>query len=87
MQTEKHLWQMASTFHHPFMAWNFLVKKFAMPTVKRLRHMYVRAPLFLRVSIGNKVGCNMDQIEPQRLGFWSLALKLMDLDSIKVFAF
>ena len=49
--------------------------------------MYRRAPQFKKVCLGNKVGSNLDQNEPLRLGFRSFALKLMDHDSIKVFVF
>ena len=49
--------------------------------------VFNRAPHFKKVSLGSEVGSNTDQNKPFRLGFSSFASKLMDRDSIKVFAF
>jgi len=49
--------------------------------------LFNRTPQFKRVCHGSKVGSNFDQNEPLRLGFSSFASKLMDRNSIKVFAF
>ena len=49
--------------------------------------MIARAPQFKRVFLGNEVGSDMVENEPLRLGCMSFASKLMDLNSIKVFAF
>ena len=49
--------------------------------------MHNRAPQFEKLSLGTEVGSNIDQNEPFRLGFRSFASKLMDRNSIKVFAF
>ena len=46
-----------------------------------------RAPQFKKVSLGSEVGSKTDQNKPFRLGLRSFASKLMDRDSIKVFAF
>ena len=46
-----------------------------------------RAPQFKKVCVGSEVGSNIDQNEPLWLGFGSFASKLMDRNSIKVFAF
>ena len=52
-----------------------------------LRPLLNRAPQFKKVSLGSEVGSKTDQNKPFRLGLRSFASKLMDRDSIKVFAF
>ena len=49
--------------------------------------MNSRARQFKEVFLGSEVGDNIDQNELLRLGFRSFASKLMDRNSIKVFAF
>ena len=49
--------------------------------------MYIKSTQFQKVCLGSKVGSNLDQNEPFRLGFRSFASELMDRNSIKVFAF
>ena len=49
--------------------------------------LLTRAPQFKKVSLGSEVGSKTDQNKPFRLGLRSFASKLMDRDSIKVFAF
>ena len=64
--------------------WCIYVRKFGIWVWPLLKS---RAPQFQKVCLGSKIGSNIDQNEPLRLGFSSFASKLMDRNSIKVFTF
>ena len=69
-----------------FMA--FTVPKVNVDGIKLIfSYICIRAPQFKKVSLGSEVGSKTDQNKPFRLGLRSFASKLMDRDSIKVFAF
>ena len=72
------------------------MEKCGSPVTKCINHqtplmsltaIFTRAPQFKKVCQGSEVGSKTDQNKPFRLGLRSFASKLMDRDSIKVFAF
>ena len=66
---------------------SYTVRAVGIQRLSKACHIQWSTPQFKKVWLGSEVGSKIDQNEPLRLGFTPFASKLMDCNSIKVFAF